>query len=445
MQILKNLDKKTLWGIAAVAWPMGVNAVLMQSITIVDLLLVAALGDIPVAAFGIGGALIAFLVSIQMAIGNGTQLVLSRAVGAGDVNKVGLEATSGWIISVGFGVFTTVALLFGADALIHLITHDDNVAKLATEYVTICLIVVLFSSLTKVIVSYFNSSKKTRIPLYGFMIEIPFNIVCSAALIYGLWGAPELGLAGAAWGSAAAIIVRFVYLAIQLNKERINGHIAGFMRVSRMSVVAHFHEVLPIVANFAVMFSGLLVFQALFAQLPVSSYAAITLILPWVKVGSMFVNSWTHSSTILVSQKLGKEDYKSIPNLVRQTKFVTWVMCGIMVLGFFIFSRFIPQLYSNLSAETITALAIIAPSYILIPIFRVSNMFCGNMIRAMGESYLIVRINLITQWAIAIPTCALLIYFNAPLLLVFSVILLDEALKFYPFKRTLFKKIESYA
>jgi Na+-driven multidrug efflux pump len=120
-------------------------------------------------------------------------------------------------------------------------------------------------------------------------------------------------------------------------------------------------------------------------------------------------------------------------------------MCGIMVAGFFLFSLFIPQLYSNLSAETIAALAIIAPSYILIPVFRVNNMFCGNMVRAMGESYLIVRINLITQWAIAIPTCMVLVYFDAPLLLVFSVILMDEALKFYPFRRTLIKKLNSYA
>ncbi len=444
MQRLNNLDKNTLRHIASVAWPMALNAILMESITIVDLLLVASLGDVSVAAFGIGGALIAFVISIQFSISNGTQLVLSRAVGAGDKNRLGLEVACGWILGIGFSLVALIVLFFGAAPLIQLIAHNQDVALQAIDYVKISLLVIFFSSLSKVVVSYFNACKKTRIPLYGFLLEIPVNILCSAALIHGLWGAPELGLAGAAWGSVVAIALRLTYLAYQFNKERINGHIAGFRRVNRPSILAHFHEVMPIVANFIVLFTGLLMFQALFAQLPVSSYAAITLILPWIKIGSLFVNSWTQSSTILVSQKLGKKDYSSIPNLVMQTKFVATVMCVLMVLGFYAFSLLLPHIYIKLSPDTILALAIIAPAYILIPVFRVNNMFCGNMIRAMGESYLIVRINIVTQWFIAIPVCVLLIYMEAPLVLVFGVILLDEMLKFYPFRKTLMSKLASY-
>ncbi|WP_022953131.1 MATE family efflux transporter [Leucothrix mucor] len=445
MHILKNLDRPTLSHIASVAWPMALNAILMESVIIVDLLLVASLGDVSVAAFGIGSALIAFVISIQFAIGNGTQLVLSRAVGTEDINKIGLETACGWILSIGFSLAAVIALWFGADALIHLITHDDRVAVLAASYVKISLLMLLASSLTKIVVSYFNAYKRTRIPLYGFLLEIPVNVLCSAALIHGLWGAPELGLAGAAWGSVIAIVLRLIYLAYQFKREVIQGYVAGFMRVDRSSLCAHFDEVMPMTLNFIVLFTGMLVFQALFAQLPVSSFAAITLILPWIKVGSLFVNSWTQSSTILVSQKLGKKDYITIPNLVQQTKFVSVLMCIVMVIGFYLFSLAIPHLYSNLSADTILALALIAPIYVLIPIFRVNNMFCGNMIRAMGESYIIVRINLITQWLIAIPTCILLVYLRAPLPLVFGVILLDEILKFYPFRKTLMRKLASYA
>lgn len=444
MQRLKSLEKNTLLHIGAVAWPMALNAILMESVTIVDLLLVASLGDIAVAAFGIGGALVAFVISIQFAISNASQLVISRAVGANDVNRVGLEVTSGWAFSIVFSMIVLIGLFFGTDTIINLITHNQEVAVQAIAYVEISLLVIFFSSLSSIIVAYFNAYKKTRIPLYGFMLEIPLNIACSAALIYGLWGAPELGLAGAAWGSVIASAVRMIYLSYQFNRERINGYVTGFTLVSRASITAHFHEVFPMVANFLVLFSGLLVFQALFAQLPVSSYAAITLILPWIKVGSLFVNSWTHSGTILVSQKLGKKDYGSLPKLIMQTEFVCAVMVIFMVIGFYLFSLAIPHMYSNLSPETIVALSIIAPVYIIIPIFRVNNMFCGNTIRAMGEGYVIVRINIITQWVVAIPVCALLVYLDAPLVMIFGVLLIDEILKFYPFRKTMNNKLASY-
>jgi putative MATE family efflux protein len=445
MQALKSLDKKTLLHIASAAWPMAVNAVLMQSTTIVDLFLVASLGDIAVAAFGIGAAIGSFVLSLQMAIGQGTQLVLSRAVGAANAGKIGLEVACGWVHSVVFALLAAVLLLFGGKPLIDFVAHDPVVAQQASAYLMVFLLVIILSALCKVAESYFNARHKTRLPLYGYLLEIPMNIVFSAALINGWWGAPKLGLVGAAWGSVIAVAFRLVYLAYCFNQERLQGRVTGFLQANKAALLAHFHEVFPVLANFIVLFTGMLVFQALFAQLPVSSYAAITLILPWVKIGSMFVNSWTQASTILVSQKLGKALHQEIPSLVMQTKFVTMVMMVFMVLGFFLFSVLIPKIYPNLSAETIAALATIAPAYILIPIFRVNNMFCGNVIRALGQSYLIVRINLITQWLIAIPVCALLVYLKAPLVLVFGVMLFDEILKYYPFKKTLEKQLAKFS
>jgi hypothetical protein len=55
-----------------------------------------------------------------------------------------------------------------------------------------------------------------------------------------------------------------------------------------------------------------------------------------------------------------------------------------------------------------------------------------------------VRINIITQWLIALPLCALMVYLDAPLYVVFGIILFDEILKCYPFKKTLQKRLMQY-
>jgi putative MATE family efflux protein len=439
-----NFSKRSLFEIANIAWPMAANAVLLRSVGIIDLMLVASLGEVSVAAFGIAGAIMAFVIGVQGAIANGSQLVLSRAVGAGDKGVVGMEVTSGLVANLGFSVLTVIVLFFGIEPLIHFIAHNTSVEQQAVSYVKISLILLFFSSVSHVIVSYFNSCKKTRTPLFGFILEIPFNVFCSVVLIYGLWGAPKLGLAGAAWGSVAAICIRFGYLAYRFSSEVTLGRITGFLTIRRASVRSHLDEVIPIVANFVVLLSGQLVLQALFAQLSVSSYAAITLILPWIQLGSLFVNSWAQSSTIIVSQHLGQHNFAAIPGFVRQSKLVATLMSLFMVLGFYLFSLAIPHIYSSLSLETITALAAIAPFYIFIPLFRTNNMFCGNMIRAMGESYLIVRINIITLLCISIPICAVLIYLEAPVYMVFGIIIFDEMLKFYSFQKTLTTKLNSY-
>jgi Na+-driven multidrug efflux pump len=439
-----KLSRKTFLQNASLAWPMTCNALLMQSVTIIDLLLIASLGEQPIAAFGIAGAIVSFILGIQAAIANGTQLVLSRAVGAGNREKVGLEMASGWVANLGFSSMALISLLLLAEVIVNRITDNAVVASEAIDYIYISLFLLIFSSASSVMVCYFNANKKTRIPLYGFMIEIPFNVFCSAVLIHGLWGAPEMGLAGAALGSVSAIGIRFFYLAYRFFQEKKQGNVLGFSVLSRESIIAHIQEVVPIVANFIVLLTGLLLFQILFAQLPVPSYAAITLVLPWIKFGSMFANTWAQASTIMVSQYLGKQEIKSIPPFVYQSLMVTRIIAVFIAVGFFLLSLSFPYFYPNLSTETLTALSIIAPIYIILPLVRTNNMFCGNMIRAMGDSYMIVRINIITQWLIALPLCALMIYLNAPLYVVFGIVLFDELLKCYSFRKTLQKRLDSY-
>jgi len=439
-----KFSKKILLQNASLAWPMTCNAILMQSVTIIDLLLIASLGESQVAAFGIAGAIVSFIIGIQFAIANGTQLALSRAVGAGDKKNIGIVMTSAWATNIGFSLLALLTLLLFSTPLIDSITHDALVASEAKSYVSISLLLLLFSSASQVMVVYFNATKKTRIPLYGFMIEIPCNVICSFILIYGIWGAPELGLAGAAWGSVIAIVIRFSYLSYRLYREKFQGYITGLFIFSKRSIIDHIQEVVPIVANFLVLLTGLLLFQILFAQLPVASYAAITLVLPWIKIVSMFANTWAQASTILVSQYIGKNEHQKIAPFVYQSFVVTRIIAVFIMVVFYIFSELAPLVYSNLSSATLTALATIAPIYIILPLIRTNNMFCGNMIRAMGDSYLIVRVNIITQWIIALPLCALMIYLDAPLYIVFGIILLDEILKFQPFRRTLKSCLDKY-
>ncbi|MDB4836932.1 MATE family efflux transporter [Marinomonas sp.] len=439
-----QFNSSTLKQNASLAWPMTCNAVLMQSVTIIDLLLIAALGELPIAAFGIAAAIVTFILGIQFSISNGTQLVLSRAVGAGDKEKIATEMASAWLINLSFSCFSIVTLFFSAEFIVSLITDNAEVIIQATEYIHISLLLLLLASASVVMVSYFNANKKTRVPLYGFMIEIPLNVVCSAMLINGWFGAPELGLAGAATGSVIAIALRFCYLAFRFRVEGTQGRIGRLSLPIRQELIDHFHEVMPIVANFIVLLTGLFVFQILFAQLSVPAYAAITLVLPWIKVGSMFANTWAQASTIMVSQYLGKKDFDSIPPFVYQSLWVTRLLSIFIALGFLTLSLSFSVLYPNLSTETLTALSVIAPIYILLPLVRTNNMFCGNMIRAMGDSYLIVRINIITQWLIALPLCAFLIYLSAPLYVVFGIVLFDEVLKCYSFRKTLQKRLDSY-
>ncbi|GAL31550.1 Na+ driven multidrug efflux pump [Vibrio maritimus] len=101
-----------------IAWPLALNALLMQSMLMIDIWLVSPLGEKPLAAMGIATTIVAFILGIQMALANGSQLVLSRAVGSGRPQALSSAVSSGMLINFAVALlFWTLLSLFEAPLL----------------------------------------------------------------------------------------------------------------------------------------------------------------------------------------------------------------------------------------------------------------------------------------------------------------------------------------
>ncbi|MEP1386099.1 MAG: MATE family efflux transporter, partial [Paraglaciecola sp.] len=81
------------------AWPLAFNALLVQSMLLIDTFLVAPLGEHPVAAMGIAATIIAFVLGIEIAIGNGVQLLVGRAFGSKSQEDLAIAYRSGLVIN----------------------------------------------------------------------------------------------------------------------------------------------------------------------------------------------------------------------------------------------------------------------------------------------------------------------------------------------------------
>lgn len=438
------ISKENLKQNVSLAWPLAMNSVLMQSMVLIDLLLVAPLGEVSIAALGISSAIVSLLLGIQNSLGNGTQMIIARATGAGETKKISTDLMSGLSVNIGFSILAFLFLWFGSAPLLALVTDNPLIAEQTMRYLHIAMFSILVSSLTQVIIVYFNASRQTRIPMYGFMIEIPCNFLISWLLVHGLFGAPELGLQGAAVGSLIAVFIRLVYLLIKVRREKTLDLPSGYRHMTKQTVWAHIVEVSPIAANFLVLMGGMTLYQMLFAQLSVYDYAAITLIYPWMRIGTQFVNAWAQASAITVSQHIGRNTLTEIPEFIRQAVNITQILAVVVALMFLVFSFIVPYIYPNIEVETMRALALIAPIYIATPLVRTYNTICGHTLRAMGDAYKVLRVHVVTQWVIALPLCVLFIYLGLPVYWVFGVTLLEECLKVINFRAIKTRRLKGY-
>ena len=93
----------------SLAWPLAINVLLVQSMLMIDTLLVASLGEFPVAAMGIASAIVAFALGIELAIGNGIQLIVGRAFGSKKQSEIVLAYWVGLFLNFSVGSIHSIA------------------------------------------------------------------------------------------------------------------------------------------------------------------------------------------------------------------------------------------------------------------------------------------------------------------------------------------------
>lgn len=431
----------------ALAWPLALNALLMQSMLMIDTLLVSPLGEVPLAAMGIATTIVAFIMGIQMALANGSQLVISRAVGSQNNLALVNACWSGMGINFAVALIFWGVLLLFEESIVQLITDNVALQIEVVRYLSVAKYVVLLNAVTQVFIALFNGLGKTKIAFKGYLIELPINAVLSFAFIYGTSITPEMGVVGAAVGSLVAIFVRFLYLALcvkTLDNLDLKQNINLQARFSNMA--KHFVEIFPVAANVTMLSIGVSVYQLLYSQLSINAYVAITLVLPWMRAGGQFITAWAHSSAISISQAIGSKQLDDLETNVNiSIKLAVLISIMAMIL-FFMLSFVIVDIYPDMSAETYQALTTIAPIYILLPLVRGYNTVHGHVLRAMGHTTAVFKINFIGQWIISIPLCALLVlYMDASIFWVFAIQPFEEIIKAFPFRFLARKAVKEFS
>jgi putative MATE family efflux protein len=420
----------------ALAWPLAFNALLVQSMLMIDTLLVAPLGELPVAAMGIATTIVAFALGIEIAIGNGIQLLVGRAHGARSQADLAVAYWSGLLINISTSlIFLFILTFFGAE-LVAYITDDSELAMLAATYISITKYTVLITAYTQVCTAFCNGRGSTKVPLKGFMIELPVNALLSYILINGVAGYDGLGLEGAAWGSLIAVTLRGVFLYIALKRD---GEVDLAYPQSRKfwcEIKPQYAEIYPIAANFFVLSIGATVYQLLFAQLDLFSFVAITLIFPWIRAATQFPNAWAQASAISISQALGQQDKGDLKLFIASCTKVGMFLSAIVTIFLLILSQNIEFIYPDIEPKTQIALMVITPLYIILPIVRAYNAGTAHVLRALGNSNQVLKIHLITQWVISLPVAAILIlHFDVSIFWAFAMIPIEELLKTAPLYR----------
>ncbi|WP_422824144.1 MATE family efflux transporter [Vibrio harveyi] len=405
----------------------------MQSMLMIDTFLVSPLGEVSLAAMGIATTIVSFVLGIQMALANGSQLVLSRAVGSGQHLSLNKGFWAGLIINVLVAVLFWILITAFDKALISKLT--DNVALYAeTErYLAVAKFIIIFNAITQVMIALFNALGRTKVPFKGYLIELPVNMAMSYVLIHGLAGFEGIGVQGAAAGSLIAITIRLSYLTLCIKlDDSIVLSTKNLDASLKRNTLNHFKEIFPVAANVTMLQTGATIYMLLYSQLTLNAYVAMTIVMPWIKAGTQFITAWAHSSAITISQAIGSRQMDELRKNVDISIDMAVMISFVSATFFLALSFVLPDLYPDLDPTTYVALASIAPLH-------------GHVLRALGKTTEVFKINFTGQWIVSIPLCALIIlHWDLSFFWAFAVMPFEEIVKALPFRHLARKSLNEF-
>jgi putative MATE family efflux protein len=199
------------------AVPVMVTGGLRTLQRIVDFLMVgrAVRGPAGVAALELGFQYYFIPFGLALALSSGTISVVSRSLGAGNERTANLAVKLSLWVALAISVPITLATWVWAERLIAVLTADPRTIRLGGDYLRIVMLSVAFRFWSMIAARALAGAGDTRTPMYVRLISLPVNIGLNAVLIYGLFGAPRLGVAGAAVGTAAAnVLAALAFLGV---------------------------------------------------------------------------------------------------------------------------------------------------------------------------------------------------------------------------------------
>jgi putative MATE family efflux protein len=186
---------------------------------VADFLMVSlALGAEAVAGLELGFQYYFIPFGLSLALSSGTISVVSRFKGADDHAEADFAVKQSLWLALLLSVPITAFTWIYARPLIALLTNDPQTIGYGALYLKIVMLSVSFRFWSMIAARALAGSGDTRTPMYVRLLTLPTNVALNAVLIFGLLGAPKLGVAGAAWGSAAAnTLAAVIFLGLLLS------------------------------------------------------------------------------------------------------------------------------------------------------------------------------------------------------------------------------------
>ena len=225
------VSRDRLRQILHLALPIIGGMVSQNILNLVDTAMVGTLGAPAVTAVGMGGFVNFWAISLILGVSSGVQAMAARRMGEGRESEAAAPLNGGILIALVVGLPLGLGLSLLAPYFFPYLNSDPEVIAAGVPYLEARLAVAFAVGINFSFRGFWNGIRQSQVYMRTLLFMHVTNIGLNYVLIFGNFGAPELGVQGAGIASALSVVAGSLYYCMM-----------GFTRVRHLGFLRSWPE-----------------------------------------------------------------------------------------------------------------------------------------------------------------------------------------------------------
>jgi multidrug resistance protein, MATE family len=197
----------------ALGLPLIGSHLAQSALHVTDTIMLGWYGVTELAAVVLGASSFFVIFILGAGFAQAVMPMVAAALGRGDEVQVRRDTRMGIWLSVAYGAMTYPLFWWSGPILVRL-GQEPDVAALAQDYMRIAGLGMIPALIVMTLKSFLAAMARAQVVLWVTVVGVGLNAVLNYALIFGVWGAPEMGVRGAAVATVLTQVMTFGLLAI---------------------------------------------------------------------------------------------------------------------------------------------------------------------------------------------------------------------------------------
>lgn len=207
----KDISYKRIW---LIAYPIILGSVAQNLINFTDTAFLGRVGEVALGAGALGGIFYLAVFMLGLGFGLGEQIIVARRYGERRLKEIGSVIDHSFLFLLLLAVAAFVVLRFGSEEIIRYGVKSKTISAGTMIFLDYRAFGIFAAFINVGFRSFYVGLGRTKVITYTTVVLALVNIVLDYFLIFGKFGFPEMGIAGAALASVIAEFSAMTYFMI---------------------------------------------------------------------------------------------------------------------------------------------------------------------------------------------------------------------------------------